>query len=58
MNTKTILAMLACVVALPSCTYVEPASDGTRSASSTTTTTTDHATGAEVTTEETVRTYR
>jgi hypothetical protein len=58
MNMKTILAMLACIVALPNCTYVEPTSDGTRSSSTTTTTTTDHATGAEVTTEETVRTYR
>lgn len=57
MNTKTILAILACVVALPNCTYIEPSTDGT-SATTTTTTTTDHATGAEVTTEETTKTYR
>lgn len=57
MNTKTILAMLACAIALPNCTYVEPVSDGS-SSSTTTTTTTDHVTGAEVTTEETTRTYR
>ncbi|QJE97455.1 hypothetical protein [Luteolibacter luteus] len=57
MKTTRILLMIAGIIGLSNCTYVEP-SDGTRSSSSTTTTTTDHLTGAESTTEETTTTYR